>query len=380
MTPAQARAEFPVLATSVYLNSNSMGATPRGARAAATAYFDVVERWRDEAYVDLQAEVEAYANDLATLVGAPRGSIALDVNVSTLFGRLLSCFDWRERPRAVTTDVEFPSAEVALRTFARYGCELVVVPARDGVSVDVDGVCAQIDERVRVVFVSHATFAGGSLTDLAPISRRVREVGALLLVDAYQSCGVLPIDVDALDVDVLFAGAHKWLCGAFDCAFAYVRPGVLTTLEPAATGWMATAEPFSFSPKQGFASGARRLAAGTPALLPALTSREGLRIVREVGIDTIRALSLSRTERIIERADRAGIEVVTPRAPERRAGIVTLRFAGSADVAASLVRAGFVCSHRNGLRVAPHFYNTDDEIDRFMDALIERARASGRAA
>lgn len=374
MTAEAARREFPLLSECVYLNSNSMGATPRGSRLAAMRYYDAVERWRDEAFVDLAAEMDAYASGIAELLGAEKGTITLDVNVSTLLGRLLSAFDWRARPRAVTSDMEFPSAEFVLAAYRRYGCEPMVVRSKDGVSIDVEGVCNAIDERTQLVVLSHATFATGSLTDVAPIIRRAHAAGAIVALDAYQTIGVVPIDVVAMDVDVMFGGAHKWLSGAFDCAFAYVKPSVLKTLEPAATGWMASRDPLSFGRAEGWAPDARRFTAGTPALLPAIASREGLRLLREVGVPKIRALSLERTGRIMARADAAGIEVVTPRPEERRGGIVTLRFAQSAEIVAALKRENFVCSHRGGARIAPHYYNTDEEIEAFMDALIAKVR------
>jgi selenocysteine lyase/cysteine desulfurase len=370
VTPAAARAEFPLLSTSVYLNSNSTGAFPRGGRVAAEQYYDVVARWRDDAWEGFLTAMGAHADDLAALIGAPASSITLDTSVSSLLGRLLSCFDFRNRSRVVTTDLEFPNVELLLGAFLRYGCEPVVVPSTDGITIDASAVAAAIDERTKLVVVSHATFATGALTDLAPIVRRARSMGALVAVDAYQSLGVVPFDVNALDVDVVFGGAHKWLCGAIDSAFCYVRPSLIGSLVPAATGWMAARDPLSFARAKGFANDARRLSCGTPAPLAALTSREGLRIVRAVGVERVRELSVSRTERIIARADAAGIDVATPREAHARGGVVNLRFARGAEVVASLARDGFVCSHRHGARIAPHFYNTDEEIERFMDALV----------
>jgi len=299
--------------------------------------------------------------------------VTLDTSVSSLLGRVLSCFDFRARPRVVTTDLEFPNVELLLGAFLRYGCEPVTVPSADGIAIDPHAVAAAIDERTQLVVVSHATFATGALTYLAPIVRRARSVGALVAVDAYQSLGVVPFDVEALDVDIVFGGAHKWLCGAIDSAFCYVRPSLVGELVPAATGWMASKNALSFARSTGLASDARRMSAGTPAPLAALTSREGLRIVRAVGVERIRALSIARTARIIARADAAGLTVATPRDPRARAGIVNLRFDRSAEVVQALKRDGFVCSHRAGARIAPHFYNTDDEVERFMDALVTYA-------
>lgn len=368
------RGEFPLLTKCVYLNSNATGATPRAAKAVLDSYWRTLESWRDEVWDRWWTTLETHADDLASLIQAPAGSVVCDTNMATLFARLMSSFDYRDRPNVVTSDQEFPSIPFIARAFERYGAVPIVVPSRDGATIEVEDVVRAIDERTQLVCLSHATFTTGAVLDLEPIVRRAHEVGALVALDAYQSVGAIPIDVGALGVDFLLGGAHKWLCGSYESAFLYVRPSLLPRLRPAATGWIAGSNPLSFAPQTEWAETARRFAGGTPAVLPTLFSRPGLAFVRGIGVDTIRAISLARTDRIIARADDAKIPVATPRAYGRRGGIVTLRFPGDADVARSLIASGFVCSHRNGLRIAPHFYNTDEEIERFMDELIRRTR------
>jgi kynureninase len=362
------RAEFPLLETCVYLNSNSAGATPRGAKAALDEYWRTIERWRDEAWEGWLDDMRAHADEIAALIHAPAGSVVCDANVSTLFARVMSCFDFQDRPRVVTSDREFPAIPHIVRAFGRYGAEPVTVP------FGAERIVRAIDERTQLVCLSHATFETGALLDIGPIVRRAREVGALVVLDAYQSIGVVPLDVTASGVDFVLGGAHKWLCGSYESAFLYVRPALLPQLRPAATGWIASADPLSFAPPTGWADGVRRFAGGTPAVLPSLFSRPGLGIIRQIGIDAIRRRSLEQTDHIIERADEARIAVATPRAHERRGGIVALSFPGDAAVTHELVVSGFICSYRGALRIAPHFYNTDEEIDQFMDALVLRAR------
>jgi selenocysteine lyase/cysteine desulfurase len=304
--------------------------------------------------------------------------VVTDTNLTTLLGRLATCFDFSgERNRVVLTDLEFPTVPFLWRGFSRYGARTVVVPTENG-RVDEERLCAAIDERTLLVSISHANFSSGAMVDLAAVVRRAHQVGAKVVADAYQSVGVVPLDMKALGVDFLLGGAHKWMCGSIESAFLYVRPDLLPTLEPAATGWIAGENPLTFAPAKEWASTARRMASGTPAVLPSLLSRVGLDILASVGMPTIRAHSLRLTARVMERAEEAGMTVVTPREDARRAGVVALRFPGDLEVTKRMVARGFVCSHRGALRVAPHFYNTLEEVERFMDALVAEARKEGR--
>lgn len=373
-TLSAVRAEFPLLEKVTYLNSNSTGAFPRGMEAVLQRYGQTLQNWRDEAWEGWWADWLGYMDAVARFIGAPDGSVVTDTNLTTLLGRLGTCFDYRgERRRVVTTDLEFPTVPFLWKGFERYGAETVVVPSENG-RMDEERLCAAIDERTLLVSVTHASSSTGAMLDLAAVVKRAHAVGALVVVDAYQSVGAVPIDVSALGVDFLLGGAHKWMCGSIESAFLYVRPALLPTLKPAATGWIAGENPLTFGPVSGWAPTARRMASGTPAVLPSQLSRVGLDILASVGMPTIRAHSLRCTARVMERADEAGLTVVTPRQEERRAGVVALRFPGDAAVAQRLVARGFICSYRGMLRVAPHLYNTLEEVDRFMDALVAEAR------
>jgi selenocysteine lyase/cysteine desulfurase len=370
-----ARAEFPLLAECVYMNSNSTGAVPRGVERVLAAYWDTIARWRDEVWERWWVELHAYADAVAALLGAPAGTVVTDVNLSSLLGRLLGAITLgRRRPVIVTTELEFPTVPFLLRAQKRRGAQVRVVRARDGARVDTGELLAAIDERTRIVCLSHASYVSGALIDLAPVIRTAHACGAWVAVDAYQSVGVVPIDVTGLDVDFLLGGAHKWLCGSIESAFLYVHPRHIAELEPTATGWMASRDPLSFGPAREYAATARRFASGTPAVLPALVSQVALGMIADIGVGTIREASLRMTSRAMSRAREAGLDVVTPPEPERRGGVVCLRFPGDAAAVAALKQRGFVCSHRGGVRVAPHFYNTEDEVDAFMDALVAQAR------
>ncbi len=366
---ARARDEFPLLAECVYLNSNSTGATPRGVERVLREYGETLYRWRDSVWETWLAKLAAYADAIAALLGAPAGSVVTDTSTSALLARVASAFDYRgPRRRIVTSDLEFPSIPFVARGFARHGAEVVTIPS-NGDRIDEEALLSAIDERTVLVCVAHATYATGALLDAKRIADRAHQAGAYLLLDAYQSVGTVPVDAPALGVDFLFGGANKWLCGR-ESAFLYVRPEITASLFPAAAGWMASASPLSFTDVTEYAPNARRFASGTPAIVGALVSQVGLDIVRAIGVDAVRRASLANTERIIRRADDAKLRVRTPREPARRAGIVSLAFPGDAEVARALGARGFVCSYRGAVRVAPHFYNTPDEVERFMDALV----------
>ncbi|MEH1102758.1 aminotransferase class V-fold PLP-dependent enzyme [Micromonospora sp. CPCC 205561] len=367
---AALRAEFPVLDSCVYLNNNSTGAVPRGAEHVLTGYWETLRGWRDEVWQGWHDGLDRYADTVAALIGAPPGSVVTDANLSTLLARVASCFDYRPpRDRVVTTDLEYPTVPFIWNAFRRYGARPEVVGSA-GPRFDEDALEARIDERTLLVCVPHASFSSGATIDLPRLVRHAHDVGALVVVDAFQTVGVVPLDVTALGVDVVLGGAHKWLCGV-GTAFLYVRPGLAAQLEPAATGWQAGDRALTFQPSTGWAPGARRFAGGTPFPLTSLVSQVGLDLLAGVGLPAIRRHSLACTGRILERAAAAGIEVVSPTEPHRRGGVVCLDIADGEAVKRRLVARDMVCSWRGYLRVGPHVYNTLDEIDAFMDALQE---------
>ncbi|WP_157547764.1 aminotransferase class V-fold PLP-dependent enzyme [Micromonospora sp. ATCC 39149] len=367
---AALRAEFPLLRTCVYLNNNSTGAVPEGAQRVLTDYWETLRGWRDDVWQDWHVGLDRYADSVAAFIGAAPGSVVTDANLSTLLARVASCFDYRPpRDRVVTTDLEFPTVPFVWNAFGRYGARTDVV-ATGGLRFDQDAIEARIDERTLLVCVPHASFASGDTLDLPRLVARAHDAGALVIVDAFQTVGVLPLDVTALGVDIVLGGAHKWLCGV-GTAFLYVRPDLTPALEPAATGWQAGDAALTFRPSTGWATGARRFAGGTPFPLTSLVSQVGLDLLAGVGVPAIRRHSLACTQRIVDRAAEAGIAVVSPTEPHRRGGVVCLDVPDGEAVKRRLAARNVICSWRGWLRVGPHVYNTPEEVDVFMDALEE---------
>ena len=377
------RREFPTLEHTLHFISHSLGAMPRGVAEALAGYARMWERrgiraWEEEWFA-LPTEV---GNVLARILDAEPGTVSLHENDTIAHAIALSAVEFaRERPRLVCSAEDFPSELYLFEGLERRGAEVVRVAARHGHTVDEADLIAAIDERTAVVAVSHVLFRTAQVLDLAPIVARARAAGALTLIDAYQSVGVLPFSVRELGIDMLAGGSVKWLCGGPGAGYLYVRPGLRERLAPALTGWMAHAAPFEFdSGPMRPDPGARRFWTGTPAIPAFIAARPGYEIVAAIGPAAIREKSLRQTGRMIELADAQGMRVVSPRDPARRGGSVVLDVPQAERVCADLLAQDVLLDHRPGvgLRLAPHFYTTDDEVDevvRRVRAAVERASA-----
>jgi kynureninase len=362
---------FPILAETTYLINHSLGAMPAEAEQRLLAY---AHAWKTRgvlAWEDGWWELPLTVGDqIARLVGAPAGSVSMHQNVTIAEAIVLSCFAFDgERRRVVYEEGNFPTVRYLYQ--AARGAEIVVAP-------DDEGVVEAIDERTLLVPVTHVLFRTGRIQDVEAIVARAHEAGALVVLDAYQSVGSVPLDVTALEVDFAVGGSVKWLCGGPGAAWLYVRPDLAETLEPALTGWHAHARPFAFEPEQDYAEGAWRFLTGTPNVPALYAATAGYDVVEEVGVERIRARSLEQTTLLIELFDEAGLEVVSPRDPEKRGGTVVVRAPRSDEIAAELAARRIVIDSRpEVLRIGPHFYNTDDEL---RLAVAQIAEISGRGA
>ncbi|HEX2571956.1 MAG TPA: aminotransferase class V-fold PLP-dependent enzyme [Polyangia bacterium] len=371
------RAEFPALETSVYMVSHSLGAMPR---RAADDLAEFARLWVERginAWSEWLPEVERAAERIGRIIGAPTGTVMMATNVSTVQAVVASCLDYRpERPKVVYTELNFPSVSYVWKAEERRGAEVHVVPSDDGMTVDTARILEAIDERTLIVPISHVIFRSAAIQDVAAIVRRAHEVGAMVLLDCYQSTGVVPFSVETLGVDFACGGSVKWLCGGPGAAYLYVRRDRIPEFAPRVTGWFGHRAPFAFTmPEQQYADNVWRYAGGTPAISALYQARAGAEIVAQIGVERIRKKSQRQTERVIAAVDAAGYTLRSPRAPSQRGGSVCFDFPGSERVAAALNKGNFLCDHRPGagIRMAPHFYNTDEECDRFM-AEVERLR------
>lgn len=370
------RDRFPILADTTYLVSHSLGAMPAGVPDALAEYAQMwatrgIRSWA-EGWWDMPL---AIGDEVGRIIGAPARSVAMHQNVSVCQSLILSSLSpTPERNRIVYSDLEFPSVMYVYEQHARDGSlEIDLVRSADGMTVPTELMLEAIDERTLLVPISHVLFTSGYVQDVRAIVERAHEVGALVLLDTYQSAGTVPVDVTAFDVDFATGGSVKWLCGGPGAGYLYVHPRWHEVLEPKVTGWMAHEAPFAFEPHQRYASGIARFLHGSPAIPALYAARSGYEVINEIGVDAIRAKSLRMTERIIEHADAAGLGVRSPRAAQQRGGAVTLDVADGGAVVAELARRGILVDFRPGagIRMSPHFYTTQDELDGALDALVQ---------
>ena len=368
------REEFPILATSTYLVSNSLGAMPRGVPGRLAEYAAQWAARGERAWAEGWWEMPVSVGDgIAPLIGARQGEVAMVPNVSFAQAQILSALTYNKgRDTVVMTELDFPSVRyVHDELAARLGARIVVVPSDDGVSVDEGRVIAAIDERTRLVSISHVLFRSAYVLDAARIAAHAHDAGALMALDAYHSVGVLPVDVRALGVDFLTGGVLKWLCGGPGGCFLWVRPEVGADVAPALTGWQAHRHPFAFEPEMHYAEGAWRWLGGTPVIPALFAATEGPRLLREAGMNAVREKSVRQTSRLIDLANARGFTTTVPRDPARRGGTVAFDVPHAREVAQALLARDVVVDFRPGagIRVAPHFYTSDDELDAAVQAI-----------
>jgi len=374
-TAPRFRERFPTLSNSTYLVSHSMGAPPLGARDALVAYWEAWAKEGPEAWNEWLPAMQDLADNLGAIFGAAPGSVSLAPNVSILQAAIASSMDWNgARNEVVFEDLQFPSVTYVWKAWERFGAKVVRVPSDDGRTMSTERLVAAITEKTAVVVLSHAAYVSGALIDVPAIVARCRETGALFVLDVYQTTGTYPYDVTALDLDMAVGGSHKWLCGGPGCGFIYVKPALRAKFEPAITGWMAHESPFAFEPAPiRLTWNQHRWNTGTPTVPGYLVARAGHDAIREVGVANIRAHNLRLTAAILGHASERGIATPTPLDPAQRTGWIGLAFQGDDRVAEQLIERRIFVDYRPGcgIRVSPHFYTSDEEIEAFFEAIDE---------
>lgn len=367
------RDEFPIVGRKTYLINNSLGAMRRSVRASLGDYADAWDTDGVVAWGDWLPFMRSVADRVGRIIGAPAGTTVMGQNVAGLLGAVASCFDFSgARNGVVTTAMDWPGSHYLWSEHARYGARLHVVPSDDGIGVDPQRVCDAIDETTLVVSVSHVFFKSAYVLDVAPIVARAHEVGAVVVLDAYQAAGIVPFSVADLGVDLCVGGSVKYLCGGPGNGWLSVSPDLAETLRPAQVGWFGHARPFGFEwDAIDYAPGAARFMGGTPGVPAAYAAVPGYDAVLEVGVERIRERSTSLTQPLLEGALARGFTVRSPHDPRRRGGHVTIDPGDSERVHDELVARGFVVDHRPGvgIRVGPHLYNSAEECEAILDEM-----------
>jgi kynureninase len=373
------RNEFPVLAERTYLISASLGPLSTRSRRLAEEHLDLWQRLGPE---ELWGEhglprLEQCRGQFARLIGADPAEIAIVPSVSSGLSSLATCLRFDRRPKVVLSDMDFPTNHYVWRAQERRGAKLDVVSSPDRIRVDAGDVVDRIDGQTAVVNLNRVLFESSWIMDLPPIVEAAHHNGAYVVVDDFHGAGVLPIDVHELGIDFLLAGVLKWLCGGQGLAFLYCRKDLVERLEPLVVGWFGTVDPFEFDRSRlRLRDDARRFETGTYTLPQAWTASGGLEIILEAGVDAIRRRSLELTSRVAGKANEAGLELLSPAEPERRGGLVRVRVPGGMEGAKRILRSLFerdvVLDQRgDALRIAPHFFNTEEEIDHCFEELMK---------
>ena len=371
------REEFPILATTNYQVSNSLGAMPRDVTGQLKDYTHEwetrgVRAWA-QGWWDMPIRV---GDEIAPLIGVGAGEVAMAPNVSIAQAQVFSALNYEPggRDTIVMTELDFPSVRYVYDELAtRLGARIIVVPSEDGIRIDEDRLIAAIDERTRLVAISHVLFRSAYIMDVTRIAAHAHAMGALVSLDAYHSVGIIPVDVAALGADFLTGGVLKWLCGGPGGCFLWVKPEVSAAFAPALTGWQAHEHPFAFDADMTYASGAWRWLTGTPSIPALFAAVPGPRLVRAAGMDAIRAKSMRQTTRLIALADERGFAVTAPRDANRRGGTVAFDVPHAREVAQALLAREVIVDYRPGagIRVAPHFYTTDEEVESVVGTIDE---------
>ena len=365
------RDEFPILGTTTYLNSCSLGALSLRAERRLDEFR---REWHTHGasawYETWVGRLDELRGRVARMIGAERREIALGASVSAALTAVASAVDYTDRPRVVVSELDFPT--LAYQWMARPDVEVVRVPSDDGATIDPQRWADAVDGRTAILATSHVFFTTGAIQDLPTLAGIAHDAGALFLVDAYQSTGQIEVDVRAAGADILITGPLKWLMGGPGLAYTYVREERVPELTPTVAGWWGAANQFDFDIESlTFRDDARRFELGTPALHTVHTALGGQEIADELGIGAIAERNHGLARRLIDRAAGAGFDMRLAPDPDQRSAIVMIAAADPHAAVDHLAQAGFIVDARPGyVRVSPHFYNTEDEVDAVVDEMV----------
>ena len=372
---AKYRGEFPIFKDRIYLNTCSLGALGERCRRKVAEFLDQWQSRGAAAWYDVWWEAlgELRAR-YGRIVNARPGEVALAPSISVALSTVAESLDYTRRPRVVITSLDFPTVAYQWLAKAPRGVELVVVESPDKISVPVEAIARAVDDRTALVATSHVYFTSGAIQDIKRVAEVAHARGALCLIDAYQSVGQIPVDVQDAGVDALVAGGLKWLLGGPGIVFLYMQQALARRLAPGIAGWFGQREQFGFDPRAlTFHDDTRRFELGTPPLAAVYAQLGGLEYIEEIGIPAIRAATAALTEDLISTARAAGFKPKVAAEPERRSAIVMIPMPDPAASVRHLAAGGVIADSRPGhVRFSPFFYNVQDDHVRATERLASQ--------
>ncbi len=379
--PHRIRHRFPIFERLVYINSCSQGALSDSVRQA---YADYLRDWDDrgspwEYWVE---QTERARASFAGLVNAAPDEIAVTSSTSEGVSAVATGLRYGgRRNKIVLTDYEFPTVGQIFHAQESRGARVVHVPATADGTIPIQGFERAIDDETLLVGLPHVSYRTGTMLDVERVTQLAHDRGALVLLDAYQAVGSVPIDVKALDVDILGAGALKYLLGSAGLAFLYCRRELVERFWPTSTGWFADEDIFKMDHRDySPASTAARFQSGTPPVPSIYAGVAGIELMKEIGIQETRDHVLALNSRLIEGLDELRVKIVTPRRPKRRGALICVASYDAPALVDTLRREGIVTSSRDSnLRISAHCYNAVEDVDAVLEALARHRRLLARA-
>jgi len=377
------RKQFPIFEQKIYLSSCSQGALSTPVEASLQEF---IESWHTHGnpWETWVTRMEELRTEFAKLVNASPDEVAVTFSVSTALNSLASALDYRERPKVVTSDFDFPTVGHVWLAQQRRGARVSFARA-DGNRLPLSSFEQLVDEQTVLVSTTHVCYKNGYKNNVSALAELAHEQGAYLLIDAYQSMGTQPMDVKALDLDFLVTGALKYLLGSPGVAFMYVRRDLIDRLQPADSGWFGQENVFAYDVHHlHYASAARRFETGSPPVPNVYAALAALRLIAGVGLASIEEHVRKLMTRFIEGVRQRGLVLLTPEEPADRGPLAMVRSSDATRLVGALASDGILCSTRDGaLRVSLHYYNTAEDVDAVLRALdrypdiVEHSRRLG---
>lgn len=368
------RKEFPILESVIHVGNCSQSPQSLRVRQAIESY---MESWlsigMDWEYW-IQGVIEA-KNEFARLIKADPVEVAVSTSVSEATSSIASGINWikESKKRVITTEAEFPTVNYVWLAHQKYGCKVDFVPVRKG-RLELDDYQRLLDDETKLVSTTHVYYQNGFKQDLKKVADVVHQNGSLLLVDDYQSSGTHPIDVRAMDIDLLTTGNLKYLLGIPGIAFIYCKKELLEQFKPSVTGWFGMENPFDFHIRYlDYAQGARRFETGTPPVIAAFAAHEGMKIINEVGSERIKNRIDKLSQVALKKGQELGLNIISPFDIERKGPSTAVQMTETQDayqVEAALKEKNIIVSSRgDAVRVAPHFFTLEEEVEHVLEEM-----------